>query len=80
MEQGASLNLVSDNVISGNSGHGLHIIGTSEERTNKNTVYGNYIGTNFDVSLDIPNKMNGIMKIHMVHVRTMKVPEVIDLN
>lgn len=58
---GATENLVSDNVISGNIGHGLHIIGTSENKTGKNSIHKNFIGTDFNNDLKIPNEQNGIL-------------------
>ncbi|UCE18230.1 MAG: right-handed parallel beta-helix repeat-containing protein [Gemmatimonadota bacterium] len=61
IEKGATQNTVKENVISGNLGHGLYILGSSSDNTRENMIYKNFIGTDFDVSADIPNGLNGIL-------------------
>ncbi|UCE19469.1 MAG: right-handed parallel beta-helix repeat-containing protein [Gemmatimonadota bacterium] len=61
IEKGATKNTVSDNVISGNLEHGIYISGSSTDNTGENMISKNYIGTDFDVSLDISNALNGIL-------------------
>lgn len=61
IEKGASKNLVRDNVISGNQGHGIYILGSNEQKTKENIIYANYIGADFEVSLELANELNGIM-------------------
>ena len=51
---GAQLNSISGNIISGNSLQGIALGGSL------NSVYSNYIGTNYNVSAAVPNVTGGI--------------------
>jgi hypothetical protein len=54
------------NVISGNTGSGIVIIGSQSTRIcSGNTIYGNYIGVGADGAVPIPNRASGIVVDHL---------------
>src|SRR5262249_34883262 len=57
IDNGASSNVVRDNVISGNAGTGVWI---HDAGTSKNKVRANYIGTNAHSPTDMGNGTNGV--------------------
>lgn len=48
------------NVISGNEGHGVHLVGTVSAPAESNFVIGNYIGTDSSGTLRLGNKESGV--------------------
>jgi murein DD-endopeptidase MepM/ murein hydrolase activator NlpD len=57
IEEGSSNTLVRGNVIAANDDHGIRIVGV----TTSNVVVSNSVGTNADGSLDLGNKLYGIV-------------------
>ena len=54
-------NRITDNVISGNDGSGLAIVGESDGFTSSNLIIGNRIGTSIDGLSALPNTGDGIL-------------------
>ena len=47
-------------------------------------IHGSLVAINYRVNQtglqDFANRMKGLMKVHLVHVKTMKSPDIVDLN
>ncbi|MFC2030026.1 right-handed parallel beta-helix repeat-containing protein [Chloroflexota bacterium] len=57
LDDGAAQNSIHDNVISGNQGHGVYILGSS---THENLLYANIIGADAGVTKEVPNGLHGV--------------------